>query len=224
MQAVGSYAFGVSPSFDMPITVPLPAVNERALGKPLTKLINSLDLLHRLWLLQAFQALQNLDSHLTTQYLDHGSTILEEPLKIDTLVDPVARKFLVLESPADELNSGLAAFSCLRAAALLYIAELRRRSGISPVITAFQVNKLKDSINAIDDHPALDWIMRLWLLTVGALESMAPADQRYFCCQIKRLRLEFRIETITQFREHLGQVVWFGVLFEPRLSALFRLL
>jgi hypothetical protein len=184
------------------------------------KLINSLNLEHRQPVTQAFQVLKDLNDHLTTQPLDHDSSILERPLEMDSLVYPVTRQFLHLPSPVDESDSGLAVLSCLRAGALVYMAELRSRSGVHPVRTTFQIIRLRNSIEAIVNYPALDPVMHLWFLTVGALESAASTDHDYFCFHLKRLRTELKLETITQFQEHLGQVMWLDTLFELRLSSL----
>jgi hypothetical protein len=209
--------------FDLPLTMSFPGVNQTALGRPLVKLINSLDTQIRQATVKAFEALQNLDSYLTAHCLEQRSSILEEPMSMDLFVDPVARQFLLLRPPEDQVKGESDVLSCLRNAALLYLAEFRRRSGISPVVTSTLISELQESLKAIDDHPALDDIMRLWLLTIGALESSTTVHRHQFCSQIQCLRLDLGLSTTTQYHDYLAQVVWFEPLSKSRLSSLFTL-
>jgi hypothetical protein len=203
--------------------MPLPALTRTTLGKPLLILINSLDLSHRLLMLDAFQSLQDLNNYLALIHVNPGASLLDEPYKMDLLVEPVSRRFLSIRPPVDMPESSSALITYLRAGALLYLAELRRRSGISPVMTTFQVDKLKQSLKIIAQPFDLAHSIHLWVLTVGAIESPTPDDQYYFCSKIKQLRSDIGIETMTQYEHHLHRVVWFDPLFQARLSVLFPL-
>lgn len=201
----------------------LPTLTHTTLERPLLILINSLDLSYRLMVLQAFQSLQDLNNYLALVHVNPGSSLLDEPYKLDLLVEPVSRSFLSLRLPAGMSEKASAPLTYLRAGGLLYLAELRRLSGISPVMTTFQVDKLKQSLEVVMQHLIIDPSIRLWILTVGALESATLDDQSYFRSQIKHLREEKNIETLTQYEEHLHRVVWFNPIFQTRLSELYAL-
>jgi hypothetical protein len=203
--------------------MPLPALTRTTLGKPLSILINSLDLSHRLSILDAFQSLQDLNNYLALVHLNPGASLLYEPYKMDLLVEPVSRRFLSIKPSVEMQESSSALVTCLRAGALLYLAELRRRSGISPVMTTFQVDRLMQSLKIIAKPFDLDHSIHLWVLTVGAIESPTLDSRSYFCSKIKQLRSYIGIETMTQYEHHLHRVVWFDPLFQARLSVLFPL-
>ncbi|OAG06960.1 uncharacterized protein CC84DRAFT_631563 [Paraphaeosphaeria sporulosa] len=221
IDSIGSYAFGITPSSLIPTTMTLPTLTHSTLGKPLSVLISSLDLKYRLTMLQAYQSLQNLDHYLALVHVNPGSSLLDEPYKLDLLVEPVSRCFLSLRIPTDMPAKDSAPLTYLCAGGLLYLAELRRRSGISPVMTTFHVDKLKQSLESMAHYLNIDPSIHLWVLTVGALESTSLDDQYYFCSQIKQLRTNEGIETMKQYEEHLHWVVWFDPLYQTRLSALF---
>ncbi|KAF2447318.1 hypothetical protein P171DRAFT_249741 [Karstenula rhodostoma CBS 690.94] len=223
IDSVGSYAFGITPSSLIPTAMQLPALTHSSLEKPLLILVNSLDLSYRLSMLHAFQSLQDLNNYLALAHMNPGSSLLDEPYKLDLLVEPVSRSFLSLRPPEDMPEKNSALLTYLRAGGLLYLAELRRRSGISPVMTTFQVDKLKQSLEIVAHHLDIDPSIRLWVLTVGALESATLDEQSYFCSQIKQLRADRGIETIAQYQGHLHRVVWFDPLFHKRLSVLFSM-
>ncbi|EED16030.1 hypothetical protein TSTA_011400 [Talaromyces stipitatus ATCC 10500] len=112
-------------------------------------------------LIDAFTALHSLNTQLILLHSALGKSLWQTitPIEIDRLVDPVVRKFL---SPSARLDLPLSIGACLRSGALLYLAEFRRRSGISPVVVD-GLELLKDDVSAIDRSL---WI---WLLTIGAI-------------------------------------------------------
>lgn len=224
MSILGSYAFGGPPLFATPILNPQPPTHRNALGKPLDMLLGSLTPPYRFPLMQAFESLQSLDDHILSLCSTHDSSPLDDQSRIDVIVYPVVKQFMFCRAPGEDSLHERAMFSCLRAGALLYLAELRRRSGISPVRITYQLTLLVDAIAAIEDHPDLTPVMHLWLLTVGALEATIPADQHFFLCRIRGLKSELMIEHISQYREYLREVVWLDTLLEPRFSSLFSLL
>lgn len=140
---------------------------------------------------------------------------------MDLLVEPVARGFLAVRLPINMPGHESALLTYIRAGALLYLAELRRRSGISPVMTTFQIDKLKQSMKILGHHPEIDPAIRLWILTAGALESQSLSDRSYFCSHIEQLRFTHEIETLEQYEDQLRRIVWFDPLFRARLIELF---
>jgi hypothetical protein len=218
VDTIGSYAFDASPSLDIPYLKPLVTVHQPELSSQLFELLNSLDHRHSRDLVQAFHALQSLNRHLTLSYSVHGPSIWTDPMSIDGLVNPTVHQFLCLCIPSEASHKDSLVWSCLRSAALLYLAELRRRSGISPLITTVQMCKLKSGVMAIEKHCSLHPTLLLWLLTIGALESTTKSDKTYFDVQLKRLQQQLGIITLCDFRVFLNEILWFDALFDTRLE------
>lgn len=106
--------------------------------------------------MHAFQSLKDLNSYLALVHTNPGSSPLDDPNALHKLVEPVARCFLPLRIPSDMLVSDTACLTYLRTGALLYMAELRRRCGIDPVMTTFQVEKLKISLEIVTRCVGID--------------------------------------------------------------------
>jgi hypothetical protein len=218
VDTIGSYAFDASPSLHIPYLKPLVTVHQPQLSFQLFDLLESLDHRNSRELVQAFHALQSLNRHLTLSYSVHGPSIWADPVSIDGLVNPTVYQFLCLCMPSEALHKESLVMSCLQSAALLYLAELRRRSGISPVITTVQMCKLKLGVMAIEKHCSLHPTLLLWLLTIGALESTTRSDKSYFNLQLSRLQQHLGITTLSEFRVFLNQILWFDALFDTRLE------
>jgi hypothetical protein len=218
VDTIGSYAFDASLSLNIPYPRPLVAEHQPQLSFQLFDLLRSLD--HRNFrdLVQAFHALQSLNRHLTLLYSAHGPSIWADPVSIDGLVNPTVHQFLCLCTRPEALHEESLVFSCLRSSALLYLAELRRRSGISPVITTVQMCKLKLSVMAIEKHCSLHPTLLLWLLTIGALESTTRSDKSYFNLHLRRLQQQLGITSLSKFRSLLNEILWFDALFDTRLE------
>lgn len=218
VDTIGSYAFDALPSLNIPCHKPLVTLHQQQLGSKLIKLLNSMDHRHSPALVQAFHSLQSLNHHLALSYAVHGSSIWADPVGIDEMVNPTVRQFLCLCIPSEALHEDSLTWSCLRSAALLYLAELRRRSGISPVITTVQVCKLKFGVMAIEKHRFLHPTLLLWLLTIGALESITESDKSYFNCRLSCLLQELQITKLSDFRVFLNEILWFDALFDMRIK------
>ncbi|ETS85408.1 hypothetical protein PFICI_03433 [Pestalotiopsis fici W106-1] len=156
---IGSYAFGLPSYLSTPSAGLLPNVSKTTLQWPLKRLIDSLEPQNRLPWTHTFQALQDLNEQLEKLYIEHGASALEDPLKMDALSYPVIVRLLrtrLLECDGGEDTNGYSgAFTGLRAGALLYMADMRRRSGVVPVRTTYQINVLINSIKAIENNPDL---------------------------------------------------------------------
>jgi hypothetical protein len=218
VDTIGSYAFDASPSLNIPYLKPLVIVHQPQLCLHLFELLNSLDHRHSHDLVQAFHTLQSLNRHLTLSYSVHGPSIWADPMSIDGLVNPTVHQFLCLCIPSEALHKDFLLWSCLRSAALLYLAELRRRSGISPIITTVHMRKLKFCVMAIEKQCSLHPTLLVWLLTIGALESTTRSDKSYFDFQLRRLQQQLGITTLSDFRVFLNEILWFDALFDTRLE------
>jgi hypothetical protein len=218
VDTIGSYAFDASPSLNIPYLKPPVTVHQPQLSFQLFELLKSLDHRNSGDLVQAFHALQGLNRHLTLSYSFHGPSIWADPVSIDELVNPTVHQFLSLCIPSEALHEKSLVWSCLQSAALLYLAELRRRSGVSPVITTAQMCKLKSGVMAIEKHCSLHPMLLLWLLTIGALESTTGSDESYFNFQLGRLQQQLGITTLSEFRVFLNKIIWFDALFDTRLE------
>jgi hypothetical protein len=220
LDTTGSYAWGIPVSLDIPSIPSSPPIDQTPLGLPLIQLINLLHDQHRSPLTRAFRAIKFLDSRFTALCLDpQSSPTSRECLEIEAIVHSIARQFLLIPSPLEH-SPEAAAFSCLQAGALLYVAEVRRRTGTSPLITTAQISKLRKSMDALGDHVALAPAMQLWFTIIGAMESTEVVDQRHFLSRAKLLASKYGLETITQYQHALGEILWCKGLFEQRLAAL----
>lgn len=222
---IGSYAFGL-PSY---LSKQMPdiqfATSEITLQRPLMRLIESLDHPQRMSLMQAFQALQDLSKALAKMSMENGPSVLEDPVKMDALVNPVILKFLQTRSLDDyEDHDAADILSGLRAAALLSMADMRRRSGVVPVRTTYQIKVLIRSLRTMENHPALSSPVYLWFLTVGALESPTPIEHNYFHSHIKLLTSGLELHTKKQYRQKLEEAMVIDPILESRLSSLSQIL
>lgn len=207
--------------------IPSPT-SEITLQRPLRRLIESLDDPQRMQLIQAFQALQDLSKGLAKMSNENGPSALEDPVKMDALVNPVILRFLQTRSLDDHEDHGAAeksgVLSGLRAAALLSMADMRRRSGVVPVRTTYQIKILIQSLNTMENHKALSSPAHLWLLTVGALESPSPIEQNYFHSHIKLSTSELEIDTRAQYQQRLEEAMIIDPILQSRLSSLSQIL
>lgn len=204
--------------------IPSPT-SEITLQRPLRRLIESLDDPQRMQLMQAFQALQDLNKNLTKMNNENGPSVLEDPVRMDASVNPVILKFLQTRSLDDHgaaAKSGV--LSGLRAAALLSMADMRRRSGVVPVRTTYQIKVLIQSLNTMENHPAFSSPAHLWLLTVGALESPTSIEQNYFHSRIKLLTSELELYAEEHYQQELEEVMVIDPILKSRLSSLSQIL
>lgn len=173
---------------------------------------------------QAFRFLIMLNEKLVQSYSALGCSIWECPSKIDQLVNPVVRQFLSPSCRSEASALETLVSSCCRSAAILYLAEFRRRSGISPVLTGVHVQKLRESLDAVKELHVIDHVLHLWLLTVGAIQSTVPCDRSYFLEELARVKLGLVFISPTEFTELLGKTVWFDAIFEGQVEKLLKLL
>ncbi|KAL4739201.1 hypothetical protein BDV11DRAFT_170339 [Aspergillus similis] len=184
----------------------------------------------------AFDSLESMNSQVALGYAQEGESLWHHPGKIDALVHPVTRRFLVLSTWDCELESavdasppssdscllmspGTPTWTCLRSGALLYLAEFRRRSGISPVNTEVHGRQLCLRLRKCGS--LLAPILRLWLLTVAAIEGSEHFEQddgELARCLAETVR-EMGIESVAQWEESLREIVWFDALARCKLGS-----
>jgi hypothetical protein len=165
----------------------------------------------------AFKALQTANEALLQLYSVRGSSLWECPMEVDGLVNPVVRILLSQSCRSEDFS---VIDSCCRSAAILYLAELRRRSGISPVVADIHVHNPRQSLDddATKQPGIIDPVLRLWLLTVGAIECTGPSDEAYFYKNLVLIHLALQIISSAKYRELLGKIVWFDAIFEAKLN------
>lgn len=224
----GSYAFGLPSYISKPLADPLPAVSKTTLRLPLRRLIDTLEPQYRLPWLHSFQSLQDLNEKLAQLQTELGASALEDPLQMDALVNPVISRILRTRLPQDgddgDISGQLNVLMGLRAGALLYMADMRRRCGIVPVRTTYQINVLIESYKAMENHPGMSPLLRLWLATTGALESPTSTEQHHFCNQVQLLASELDIHGTTVYQQKLEEVIFLDPIFVPHLSSLSQML
>lgn len=145
-------------------------------------------------LLSAFQLLQ----WTNTQIVPQGP-IWSNPVEVDWLIHPLTHHFLSLRYDAYAFGP---IFSSIRSGALLYLAEFRRMSGVSPVVTEVHARQLRLSIEALSPT-SVPSELTLWLLTVGALEATVSPDSGFFYSYLLLLFRAFGIHSVLCWRQRL---------------------
>lgn len=174
--------------------------------------LNSLDLPAPL--LFAFQSLQWTNA----QIIPHVS-IWSNPVEVDRLINPLAHHFLSLRY--DAYTSGPIC-SGLRSGALLYLAEFRRMSGISPVVTELHVRQLRLSMEVLSPA-SVPSELTLWLLTVGALEATTSLDGEFFHSRLFLLSRALEIHSVLCWKQTLKRLVWSDAVFDRKLDIIWGL-
>jgi hypothetical protein len=207
---IGSYALDIAPA--------LGDINEgldyRQLpSKSVSPCVDSFDLPAPL--LSAFQTLQ----WTNTQIVPQGS-IWSNPVEVDKLIHPLTHQFLSLRYDAYTFGP---ICSSIRSGALLYLAEFRRLSGISPVATEVYVQQLRLSMEGLSPT-SVPSELTLWLLTVGALEATATPDRDFFYSRLLLLFQAFEIHSVLCWRQRLKRLVWSDAVFDHKLETVWSLL
>ncbi|PKX89869.1 uncharacterized protein P174DRAFT_454849, partial [Aspergillus novofumigatus IBT 16806] len=150
-------------------------------------------------LVSAFQLLQWTNTQIVPQ-----NSIWSNPEEVDRLIHPLTHQVLSLRHDA---YTSWPICSSLRSGALLYLAEFRRMSGISPVVTEVHVRQLRLSLDALSPT-SVPSELTLWLLTVGALEATAIPDREFFHSGLLLLFQAFKIHSVSCWRQMLKRLVW----------------
>lgn len=161
----------------------------------------------------AFDLLESMNTQVELRYAQYRESLWHRPEEVDVLVHPVTCKFLSLPR---ELNASPAR-TCLRSGALLYLAEFRRRSGINPVNTEIHAQQLGLGLTKCG---TLDPNLRLWLLTVGAIERTGFLETESLLRSLKETLQEMNIVSIAQWQAALREIVWFDALFNRQLISM----
>ncbi|GFF24524.1 hypothetical protein IFM61606_09163 [Aspergillus udagawae] len=207
---IGSYALDIAPA--------LGNVNGEVdyihcPSKTMSQCLNSLDLPAPL--LSAFQTLQWTNTQIIPQV-----SIWSNPVEVDRLIHPLTHRFLSLRNDAYIFGP---VCSGLRSGALLYLAEFRRMSGISPVVTEMHVRQLRLSMEALSPT-SVPSELTLWLLTVGALEATATSDREFFHSRLLLLSQALEIRSVLCWTQRLERLVWSDAVFDHKLDITWGLL
>ncbi|KAL4973890.1 hypothetical protein BDW66DRAFT_168281 [Aspergillus desertorum] len=181
VDSIGSYAFDIAP--------------------PLPPCLRDLDL--PVPLCSAVRALQSVNAQFSLRAFTAGTSIWRNPTEIDRVIYPLTYQLLSIRQDTGDIPP---ICSCIRSAALLYLAEFRRESGISPVRTDVLLQRFCNALNAID-QASIKPELTLWLLTVGAMEGMNTADQHYFCSRLSRTFRALGIDSMLLWKRYLEAVV-----------------
>ncbi|GAD98599.1 hypothetical protein TSTA_011400 [Paecilomyces variotii No. 5] len=179
----------------------------------MSQCLNSLDLPASL--LSAFQSLQWTNTQMIAQV-----SIWSNPVEVDRLIHPLTHRLLSLRYDAYTFGS---VCSALRSGALLYLAEFRRMSGISPVVTEIHVRQLRLSMEALSPT-SVPSELTLWLLTVGALEASATSDREFFHSRLLLLSQALEIRSVLCWKQRLERLVWPDAVFGHKLDIIWSLL
>lgn len=179
-------------------------------------------------LVDAFTTLRLMTTRFNLLHSALGNKLWEviTPIEIDRLVNPIVRMFL---SPSARVDSPpLSIGACVRSGALLYLAEFRRRSGVSPVIVDVHLQNLSEAMmRLMEDYgdTTIDPSFRIWLLTIGAIEERPILSyshekggffHRWLGIELSRLG----IMSLSEYKQRLSEIVWPGLLFDERLNSL----
>ncbi|KAL2848140.1 hypothetical protein BJY01DRAFT_160731 [Aspergillus pseudoustus] len=208
VESIGSYAFDICPGLGnlkagKPYQISPPEASSPCLGG--TDLPVSL--------LSALRALQETNQQLSMRQLLFGHAIWQEPMEIDQLIHPLTYRFLLLGHSTQTVDP---LHICLRSGALLYLAEFRRKSGVSPVVTGIHIQRLRSSMEAMGQRSGITKLT-LWLLTLGAMEATTQWDQQYFYSRLLGLLQASGVDSVPLWTQYLTEVVWIGGLFQDTL-------
>lgn len=159
---------------------------------------------------EAFSSLESMNMQIELRCAQEGELLWQRPGEIDALVHPVTHKCLSLSR-----DTGVSpAWMCLRSGALLYLAEFRRRSGISPVATGLHAQQLCLGLRKCW---GLDPSLRLWLLTVGAIEGSGSFEAESLDQLLEETLHEMNIVSMAGWQDSLREIVWLDALFNRKL-------
>ncbi|KAL5047078.1 hypothetical protein BDW71DRAFT_181003 [Aspergillus fruticulosus] len=212
VDSIGSYAFDTAPVLGYLKTDD----SHYNSAEPLPPCLRNLDLSVPLCL--AVRALQRVNAQLSLRAFTIGTSIWRNPTEIDRLIYPLTYQLLSIRQNTGDIPP---IYSCIRSAALLYLAEFRRKSGISPVLTCVHLRRLCNALNAID-QASIKTELTLWLLTVGAMEAKHRADQRYFHTRLSQVLRALGIDSVLLWKLHLEAIVWFDCLFDMKLNMIWK--
>ncbi|KAL4998226.1 hypothetical protein BDV10DRAFT_185461 [Aspergillus recurvatus] len=126
VDSIGSYAFDITPVLGYLRTEDSHCNS----AEPLPPCLRNVDLPVPLG--SAVRALQWINAQLSLRAFTIGTSVWHSPTEIDRLIYPLTYQLLSTRQDKGDIPP---ICSCIRSAALLYLAEFRRESGISPVLT-----------------------------------------------------------------------------------------
>ncbi|KAL8746750.1 MAG: hypothetical protein Q9190_001268 [Brigantiaea leucoxantha] len=171
------------------------------------------------------------DLRAITLFLNHehqrtAGTVWRDSALIQLWIDPLAHRLLSTASPMLELSTNheeecSIVFETCRLSALLYLAEFRRRAGVRPVRTACQTSKLKVALQ----NYRVDWrefrTLRLFALTLGAIESRArSANRAWFVVSLAGLLADNGLQSKNQIDLALQNLMSCHELFSESVERL----
>ncbi|KAJ5688654.1 hypothetical protein N7462_003046 [Penicillium macrosclerotiorum] len=207
VDCIGSYAFDIPPTVSHALEDKVPAMNGSPTSAPAAISMRLAGLCPAMW--EAFGALEMMNTQIELLYTQQGEELWQRPGEVDAIVHPVTLKFLSLPKYLDASP----AWICLRSGALLYLAEFRRRSGISPVATGLHVQQLYAGLKTCG---ILGPRLRLWLLTVGFIEKSVISEADSLDLLEKTLH-EMNIASMTEWKNSLKEIIWLDALFNQKL-------
>ena len=166
--------------------------------------------------------------HLKREANRTGGRIWSNTLAINPLVDGIVRILLIDTSDTTHTSGGpydsdVALETGVRAAGLLFIAELRRHVAVCPVLNAHFVRVVAASLSQLDAM-GFKWgvfaPLRFWMLAIGALEAEGEADRDRFIDELRMLRIGMfgKFGNFAKLTEVLEGVCWIREIHGPKLQ------
>ena len=120
---------------------------------------------------------------------------------------PLLHRALCLES--DMLDDSQQKCDAVRLGCMLYFAEIRRLFGIMGILSKYQTQKLRISLQSQeDDWGALD-ILKAWVLAMGCIES-SGAERAWFFQRLQVSRGRLGIDTWDELQVQFRDILWYG--------------
>ncbi|KAL4926621.1 uncharacterized protein BDV17DRAFT_151686 [Aspergillus undulatus] len=215
VESIGCYAFDILPALNRLRKQKIPSIFPHILNPYLIAWRPSACLYPSA---PAFKLYGGFNAQLCRRTTTLGESVWRNPVEIDEIIHPLTDQFLLElhNSDSSPISSGV------RSAVLLYLAEFRRTSGISPVVTDVHLQRLCGSMDAVERaaNPAINPDLTLWLLTVGALEANPSRNCHYFYSRLSPAFRALGIDSRPLWKQHLQAVAWFDYLFESKLHAI----
>ncbi|KAL4885861.1 hypothetical protein BJY04DRAFT_179359 [Aspergillus karnatakaensis] len=214
VESIGSYAFDIAPTLGDPQSGALQY--RRSLDELLPPSLSSLTF-HKS-LISAYQALRQINTQLYSRTSILGTSTWDNQAEINQLTYPLIYELLSLNQATHNLSP---LSCCLRYAALLYLAEFRRKTGVCPVVTDLHIQGLRYSLETVKQgSPSPE--LKAWLLTVGAMEANFLPDKQYFYNRLSCTLWDLQVDSVLHWKQYLEETVWLGGLFDEKLYSIWN--
>jgi hypothetical protein len=130
---------------------------------------------------------------------------------------PVMYKLLVIQARSEQDELKALVQEICRLGGMLIIAEVRRKCGVSPVVTKVQMKKLR---NIFETNPMI-WderlaFLRVWVLSLAGCVVSTDAERAKVVEAMIQSRIFVAFPQWDDIIEHISQMWWIDEIFSPK--------